>query len=377
MNYKINFVCRSSKAGKSGLAPVEMTICCKSKRVFLSLPTRYAPEGFKKEYTRRSSELRQMCNAFEFRCQKAALDLVQSGQEISASLLKDKVIGKVEKPYTVGDMFKEYLAYLRKKIDIDITFENYKKYALIPKLFNRVAGDDFPVSKLTRIHGESFVLEVQKAYRNGTVKGKISKMKCILKWGREYKGIEIPDIFAGLKVKINKPEGRKYLTEEELKSIEDKHFSVERLEKVKDLFLFQSYTGLAYKDMAGIRKEDIQVDADGRKFIAKERCKTDIRYTVLLLPKAIGILEKYDYRLPVLSNMKYNSYLKEIADVCGVGINLTSHCGRHTCATYLLNHGIPIEIVAKVLGHSSTRITQSTYAKMLDKTVLQEMSKMI
>ena len=83
----------------------------------------------------------------------------------------------------------------------------------------------------------------------------------------------------------------------------------------------------------------------------------------------MGILKRYNYQLPVLTNQRYNSYLKEIADICGIEKNLTSHLARHTAATLMLNSGIPLDVVAKILGHSNTQMT-AHYAKMLDKTII-------
>ena len=92
-------------------------------------------------------------------------------------------------------------------------------------------------------------------------------------------------------------------------------------------------------------------------------------YIIPLSETAIDILERYNYVLPIISNQRYNSYLQEIADLCGIEIRLTSHIARHTAATLMLNSGIAIEVVAKILGHSSTKMTQH-YAKLLDKTVI-------
>lgn len=375
MVYTTNFICRAAKSDRHGLSPIELTISVNGSRVFMSLPIKHESGTFKKEYEKKGSMVRKYCDTYTVKVQGAVLSLMERGKVITAQNIKDALNGKGEAVYTVKMLFDDYLAWLRKRIDVSITFDNYQKYALIPEVFYNVCKGSTPVSELNVGIGEDYVLYVQKNYKNGTVKHKVSRLKSILKWGRDIKRIDVPDIFAGMVIKYDKPQGRKYLTEEELNRIEKKDFGIERLNKVKDIFLFQCYTGLAYKDMAGFRKEDVIEDESGRKFLAKERCKTGVGYTVLLLPKAMDILVKYDYRLPVLSNQKYNSFMHEIEVLCKIGINLTSHCGRHTCATYLLNHNVPLEIVSKVLGHSNTKITQSTYAMMLNKTVLDAMSK--
>lgn len=373
MMYSINFICRQTKAGKNGEAPVEMTISCQGTRVFMQLPMKVMPSVFKKEASKKNSPVKNLINLFEVKAQKAAMTLLASDTPLTAQSIKDLIINKPVKKYTIQDLCNDYLKWLRQKIDIDITFENYKKYYLIPKLIYKVINPDAPIDQLTVQTANEYILYIQQNFRNETVKHKIAKFKTILKWGRDN-GRFIPDIFSGIKVKINRPKERKYLTTEELSRIEEKDFGIDRLNKIKDMFIFQCYSGMAFKDMSNLCKTDIHTDDNGRQYITKERAKTGITYTVLLLPKAIEILEKYDYKLPCCSNVKMNAYLKEIADVCHIPINLHSHCGRHTAATMFLNAGLSIEVVAKILGHSSTRITQQTYAKMLDKTVINAMA---
>ena len=157
-------------------------------------------------------------------------------------------------------------------------------------------------------------------------------------------------------------------------ALENKSFSTDRLNKVRDCFLFQAYTGLSYSDMAGLTKDDF-IACDKGMYLHKARVKTKVNYTVFLLPKAIALLEKYDWKLPVLSNQKYNSYLGEIKDIIGISKPLHSHIARHTAATQFLNNGLSIDVVAKILGHTNTNMTKH-YAKLLDTTVLNEMAKL-
>ena len=132
--------------------------------------------------------------------------------------------------------------------------------------------------------------------------------------------------------------------------------------------MFACYTALAYSDLASISIDDIKVQ-NGVHFIQKNRIKTGVQYTIPLNDIAMEILQRYNYQLPVLTNQRYNSYLKEIADICGIDKKLTSHLARHTAATLMLNSGISIDVVAKILGHRNTAMT-AHYAKMLDKTII-------
>lgn len=172
-----------------------------------------------------------------------------------------------------------------------------------------------------------------------------------------------------------------FLDERELESLKtyDLRDKVEgdRLLKVRDLFIFQCFTGLAYADLKTFDKEEI-FDIDGQKVIRSNRQKTEQGFISVLLPDAIEILERYDYKLPVISNQKYNDYLKLLAlyvtDDNGKPIitkKLTSHVARHTCGTYLINKGVPIETVARILGHSNTKMTRH-YARLLGKKVVSD-----
>jgi len=175
---------------------------------------------------------------------------------------------------------------------------------------------------------------------------------------------------------------RHALTSEELQLLGDKRFSVERLNQVRDVFLFSCYTGLAYADVQKLKRSEISIGIDGGKWIFANRQKTRSLSRIPLLPKAQEILLRYadhpqclltDKVLPVLSNQKMNAYLKEIADLCGIQKNLTYHIARHTFATTItLSTGVPIETVSKMLGHKNLRTTQH-YAKILDHKISDDM----
>ena len=154
--------------------------------------------------------------------------------------------------------------------------------------------------------------------------------------------------------------------------IKNKDFGIKRLDQVKDVFLFSCYTGMSYSDLS----KDFEVQKEGEDYwIIENRQKTDEGFMVYLTQDALRILRKYDDRLPVLTNQRMNSYLKEIADVCGIKKRLTFHMARHTCAVYLLNKGVPLEVVSRILGHSSIKTTQ-VYAKILKGTIKDYMKNL-
>jgi site-specific recombinase XerD len=176
---------------------------------------------------------------------------------------------------------------------------------------------------------------------------------------------------------------RQFLTNVELATIEQKVFKIERLQFAKDLFVFSCYTGLAYIDVFELTPQNINLGIDGAYWINTVRHKTDIPVRIPLLAQPLAIIERYknnprviasEKLLPVYSNQKLNSYLKEIADLCGIEKPLTFHIARHTFATTVtLTNGVPIETVSKLLGHTSIKTTQ-IYAKVIERKVSEDMN---
>ena len=158
---------------------------------------------------------------------------------------------------------------------------------------------------------------------------------------------------------------RGYLTQEQLDKLCKWNTAIRRLEEVRDVFVFQCYTGISHSDLTALTFDD------SKETITGVRNKTGRLYMVPILPKAREILEKYSYKLPLASNQKMNQYLKEIAVVLGIDQHLTTHLARHTFATtVLLENRIPLEVVAKMLGHNSVRSTE-VYGRVLNSQVLQ------
>ena len=149
---------------------------------------------------------------------------------------------------------------------------------------------------------------------------------------------------------------------------------IERLDRVRDLAVFQISSGMAYADTQKLQPEDIHYDDQGNCYIYKERQKTGVPYTSVVFPEGVAVLRKYNNRLPTISNQRLNAYLKEVQTICGIDKNLHTHLFRKTYGTRLLNRGVRLETVSKCLGHSSTQITQMAYAKLLKTTIIQEVA---
>ena len=168
------------------------------------------------------------------------------------------------------------------------------------------------------------------------------------------------------------------MTDEEILKIANKDLGIQRLELVRDLFVFSCFTGLAYIDVANLTSENI-VTLDDKQWIMTKRQKMSVATNVLLLDIPKNIIEKYSdktYRdgklFPMLTNQRTNSYLKEIADICGIKKDLTFHMAHHTFATMSLSKGVSMESVSKMLGHTNIKTTQ-IYAHITNKKIEHDM----
>ena len=167
----------------------------------------------------------------------------------------------------------------------------------------------------------------------------------------------------------------KCLTPEEFHKLKTAKMPTGSLEKVRDVFVFQTYTCMSYSDLSEFDSKRIQ-KVKGMSVYVSSRVKTNKPFTIPLLSQALDILHKYNGELPIISNAKYNVYLKVVAQSSGIDKPLSTHWARHTGATLLLNEGIPMQIVSKICGHSSTKITEQVYAKLLDETVVDAISEL-
>ncbi|WP_114491413.1 site-specific integrase [Candidatus Ulvibacter alkanivorans] len=223
----------------------------------------------------------------------------------------------------------------------------------------------------------------QSKIGNNTAIKHIKRLRRMVTLAYRMKWIE-RDPFVNFKMKIEKKE-RSFLSDFELLSIEELSSTIERLMVVKDLFVFSCYTGISYVDIVQLSKDNIVMGIDNSPWIMAKRVKTGAPFKIPLLPKAAILIDKYKdhYRtnytsslLPKFSNQKLNSYLKEIADLCGIKKNLTFHMARHTFATTVtLSNGVPIETVSKLLGHTKLSTTQ-IYARVVERKVSDDMEKL-
>ncbi|MGF7042624.1 site-specific integrase [Mucilaginibacter lappiensis] len=318
---------------------------------------------------------------------QARKQLIEDEEIITAELLRDMLIGKYQRK-KIMEVFAEHNKQMEALIGKDFakgTLERYETSFDHTRAFMQwqYQLEDLSIRKLDYFFIEQYAFwlkTVRKCNHNTTVKYLANFKKIVLicvknKW--------LPgDPFANFKL-TKKPVFRDPLTEWELETIIRNDFENERLNNVKDIFLFACYTGLAYADVKKLKRSEIMKGVDGEQWIFTPRQKTETPCPIPLLPVALQILDKYashpkcvnqDRALPTLSNQKMNAYLKEIGDICGIRMALTFHRARHTFATTItLSNGVPIETVAKMLGHTTLAQTQH-YAKVMHAKIAMDMA---
>ena len=378
--FSVGFYCRPSRKSPKGGSPVQMGINLQGERFFVSLPRMANPKQFKRMMASQlPNDLKDYLKSIEARLRQFQTECIQTGKPFTMDAIKLFIkSGYTSQGITFQTLVDEFLKSLRLKLKAGgMTPKRYRKYevAIAHFLEHGSIRPEMLVAEIKNQHILDFKhYMMSDNFEPGTIAGFLQCLKSVFLFGLRN-DLTKNNPFTGYKI------GRKYrdvrfLTEEEVQRIKDKEMPNERLERVKDLFLFQCFTSISYVDMALLDPKDFKSNEEGIQYLRKNRKKTGVEFFIVLLPEALAIAKKYDYKLPLLSNVKYNAYLKEIGTICEIDKPLHSHIGRHTAATYLLNKSVPMEMVAKVLGHTTTKQTRH-YAKLLDQTVFDEFKKLM
>ena len=315
--------------------------------------------------------------------------LLSEGKLITAENVVNMHLGKTEKKYTLIELHEYHNEHhVKKLIDKDYAHGTYERYKTSLDHIKKFIAYKYKVSDmvLTDMNFsfandyEFYLKTVRSCSHNTTIKY-IKNLKTVIYFAikREWLVNNPLDRYKGKLERVDK----EFLTEKELNTIEMKEFDNERLNEVRDVFVFCCYTGLAYSDVAKLNNKNIVIGIKGGKQINLKRTKTNVTANIPLLSKPLQLLQKYqndefcifnDKLLPVKSNQKQNAYLKEIANICGCGKKLTTHTARHTFATLMLTKGASIESVSSMLGHTNIKTTQ-IYGKIVEEKVVNEMGR--
>ena len=372
----INFVCRQSKSGKDGLSPLELYVIIDGKRRYVSLNRRINPKAFnnKRQMVKGDNQTNEYIEAVRMKCYTLQTEMLKRGLLFTAdTFVYAFKYGIKQNSISVYALFDEFMVKQQEKRKVGlITQAVYVKYKCTIRYSKEAMKTDKMMNELSTSDMEDIYTYMLGRMANNSAICYMRKLKTILIYAiREGYITTNPISFKFHKDKVKTDP----LTLEEVRRIRTKVLGSRSMENVRDLFIFQCYTGLAFYDMSSLTQKDIKVDDDGKEWIVKERIKTGVMAYIPVLPVVKEILVKHQYLLPTLSNQKYNSYLKEIQEVCGIKKTLHSHLARHTCGTLLLNAGVDMLTVSKVLGHSSTKTTEAVYAKLLPKTIIERVEE--
>ncbi|EMR00622.1 site-specific integrase [Cesiribacter andamanensis] len=395
--FGISFFIKKYKR-KGEQAPLYARITVDGKSLDLSLK-RKAPlhnwdegkgtvKGNKEEIRTLAAYLEQVRNRL-YDCRQ---ELEKERRLLTAEAIKQRYLGEDES----GKTLEELMQYHAEEMKEELAPGTQKNYHTTCKYVRLLLKEKYKTSDLYLEElNYKFIRDFEKFVKNrkptdhhkacgqnGAMKH-IERLRKMINLALKEEWIS-RDPFLKFKAKFEKKE-RGYLSLEELERIEQKHFSVQRLALVRDLFVFSCYTGASYVEVSELTPDQVVRGMDGALWLMGQRKKSGEFFKVPLLQQALAIIERYrdDPRaqaqgrvLPVLSNQKLNSYLKEIADLCGIDKNLSFHLARHTFATSVtLANGVPIESVSKMLGHGSIRTTQ-IYAKVVEHKLSEDMQRL-
>ena len=262
------------------------------------------------------------------------------------------------------DMFLDWCTEMNKNINVSQGTKNNNRATInVLKRFGKIKY----FKDLTLKNIISFDEYIKKeGYKDYTIEKFHKKIKMFVRKAI-LEGYNIDDPYQKFKIKRAKPDMIRYISEEELKKLVNFKSRNKALQKTRDMFVFQCYTGLAYSDMVKIKKEDVMQEK-GKYYIIDKRVKTLQKYMIRLYPEALTILRRNKYDMNLMCNQQYNRMLKCLATILDIRKDLTSHMARHTFATIALNNGIPLSIVARMLGHASTNCTE-IYAQYQQRTI--------
>lgn len=396
-SFRVLFFLKKTKLLKNGEASVCMRITVNGTRVENNIRKSIDPALWSQAKetargkSRRACDLNTYIEEARIKLYQIFCELEQQNRPVTAHLLQELFFGQ-EKPEEVRTLLwtmQEHNDQCLALVGTDYALITVRRYEscrryLAELIRQRYGKEDLP---LAEVNGElvrafAFYLKTEKGCQQNTV---IRYMKCLKKITNLARANDwmAKDPFLGIRFH-EKEVIREFLTMDELQTIYRKEFPLERLTLVRDVFIFAAFTGLAFIDVQQLAPEHIVRDNNGNLWIRKPRQKTKNMCNIPLLDIPQEILRKYadhptcrkkGVLLPVPCNQKMNSYLKEIADICMIRKNLTTHTFRHSYATSVcLANGVSLENVAKMLGHSNIKMTQH-YARVLDSSILRDMNQ--
>lgn len=390
--FSVTFFMKKTRLAKDGEAPLFLRVTVNGQSVDISIKRRVAVQDWNQSRetctakNKMAMELNHYLGTVKARVLQIHRELEVDGKTVTAYLIRDKYLGRAEDQKTLLMIYKEHNDRCEALIGKDFASSTVEKFktsflCLQEYIKHHYNKEDISLNELNNqfISNFEFFMKTRRNMQHNSAIKHLKNLKKIVRIAQANDLIR-KDPFAGIQFK-HEEVTTEFLTKEELQILINKEIVMPRMEVVRDVFVFCCFTGLAFIDVKMLTPQHLIKDNEGNMWIRKSRQKTKNMCNIPVLSHAKQILEKYadhpecvknNVLLPVMSNQKVNAYLKEIADICGINKKLTTHVARHTCATVvLLANEVSMENVAKILGHSNTKMTQH-YAKVLDSSILRD-----
>ena len=327
-------------------------------------PSAWNPnKGKANEKCRSGKDLNLYLDAISANILRIQRDLELDNKEVSARIILNRYLGKDQSDrHTLMEVFREHNDKCRALMGINFapgTVERYETCLHLIQEFMRKTyqKEDCYLDEVSRqfIEDYEFFLKTVRHCRHNTTTRYLANFKKIIRIALAKDWMK-KDPFAQIRFHLD-PVEREFLEKQELKTLLDKEISIPRLAQVRDIFCFCCLTGLAFTDVQQLKPEHLVKDFHDKIWIRKARLKTKSMCHIPLLGEALKILDRYREHpycqvhgvlLPVCSNQKMNSYLKELADICGIRKNLSTHCARHHLLSYSLKISSLYEYLYKI-----------------------------
>jgi site-specific recombinase XerD len=393
-SFGLTFYINRTRERKNGECPVMLRININGDRVALQVhrfikpedwdPARYVMKG-------RTEEARVFNNYLEavrLKANKKYNELLSYTDDVTPQMLRDAILGvNTAKTRQIIDIWEGHVSDLKKLIGKENSYATYQKYNTAKNHFQSFLQKKYQLNDVSikavdyqMIQQYGIYLKTEKGCSFNTATKFLQNLKTITSISIRS-GWLVKDPFNGISLTLKEVD-RPYLTFEELERLMKFNSVFDRLNRVRDFFVFSCYTGLAYIDVKKLKRAEIEGNDEMGFWIRTRRKKTGGRANIPLLDIPMSIIRNYcqlelldaeDSILPILSNQKMNAYLKELADLCNIQKQLSYHVARHTFATTVtMMNGVPIETVSKMLGHKNIHSTQH-YARIVDKKVGDDM----
>jgi len=350
--------------------------------------------GMLKSAAKESNQVNNYLNQVRGQIQQHYNILLAQDKQISPEMIRNAFLGieeETNKRKTILEAFDYHNSKFKEKAQVGkVSMKSWQRLEIAKNKVKAFMSEvlkckDKPLDELRLSFATEFehYLSVKQKMQSNTSMKYLKILKQIMNYAVGLDWI-ISNPFKQFKCTYTSPD-REVLTQSEIDILLLKEMPNQRLEQVRDVFVFACYTGYAFSDIEKLTKYDIARGIDGEMWIQTSRTKTNVQENVMLLDMPLQIIEKYKEHelckvknrlLPVISNQRYNAYLKEIAAICNINKHLTSHIARHTFATTVtLANGISLESVSAMLGHKNIRTTQ-IYAKVVQSKLSNEMKQL-